>query len=218
MIVAALRMTGQRGNSENIDNLLNKSSKVSINFLTFNYTNTIDELARDYNNNLHSQKNDVEQVIHIHGTLNEPIVIGVNDVEQFNEKIFVNDFSEYFIKSKVLENHVNNDDLSRALGVIDSSDVIMLFGVSFGVTDKKYWESIIEWLEGSSSRIAVLYDFSQKRNEIRTENIRTLERIWDNSRQKLLQFTDSEIAKNIRKRIYPLYGDEFFELPQKGEK
>lgn len=55
------------------------------NFITFNYTNTIDRLINNLQESGESFM-DITSPVHIHGTLNSPMALGVNDKTQYNSE------------------------------------------------------------------------------------------------------------------------------------
>lgn len=154
--------TGQNKNSQIIHRYL--SEQTEVNFVTFNYTDTVEKTMSKKTIGISKDGKTVLVIlrnpIHVHGTLNSSMVLGVNDETQFKSEIFDNDFPEFFIKNKNLTDHVNSTELDKALEVIDSSDVLFLFGVSLGDTDKVYWEKIAEWLlYDGDEHIVLLYDY-----------------------------------------------------------
>lgn len=154
--------TGQNKNSQIIHRYL--SEQTEVNFVTFNYTDTVEKTMSKKTIGISKDGKTVLVIlrnpIHVHGTLNSSMVLGVNDETQFKSEIFDNDFPEFFIKNKNLTDHVNSTELDKALEVIDSSDVLFLFGVSLGDTDKLYWEKIAEWLlYDGDEHIVLLYDY-----------------------------------------------------------
>lgn len=208
--------TGQNKNSQIIRRYL--SQQTDVNFVTFNYTNTVEKtmskknivIGKDGKNvfiNLHNP-------IHVHGKLNSPMVLGVNDETQFKSEIFDNDFPEFFVKNKNLTDHVNSIELELALEAIDSSDVIFLFGVSLGDTDKVYWEKIATWLLYGVQRIVLLYDYDTPMESISKVVQRKMERSWNDTKDKFLKQSGlgSDEQKRISKQIFPLYGNGFFNI------
>ncbi len=122
--------TGQNKNSQIIRRYL--SQPTDVNFVTFNYTDTVEKTMGYKKFIVNKDGNEVlvnlQNPIHVHGRLNSSMVLGVNDETQFKSEIFDNDFPEFFVKNKNLTDHVNSTELELALEVIDSSDIIFLFG------------------------------------------------------------------------------------------
>ncbi|MFK4967823.1 AbiH family protein [Lactococcus garvieae] len=216
--------TGQKRNAKYIQNLIDDSAQISplyIQFITFNYTKTMESLLRNnwYSRtlpNTNYMELSINQPIHVHGTLNNSMVLGVNDETQFKSEIFDNNFPEFFVKNKNLTDHVNSTDLDDALEVINYSQVIFLFGVSLGETDKIYWETIATWLLYNKERIVLLYDYETPIDSISKVVQSKMEKSWNNTKDKFLRQSGLGIdeQKRISKQIFPLYGNGFFNLEE----
>lgn len=92
--------TGQNKNSQTIHKYL--SEQTEVNFVTFNYTDTVEKTMSKKTIGISKDGKTVLVIlrnpIHVHGTLNSSMVLGVNDETQFKSEIFDNDFPEFFIK------------------------------------------------------------------------------------------------------------------------
>lgn len=189
--------------------------------MTFNYTDTVEKTMSKKTIGISKDGKTVLVIlrnpIHVHGTLNSSMVLGVNDETQFKSEILDNDFPEFFIKNKNLTDHVNSTELDKALEVIDSSDVLFLFGVSLGDTDKVYWEKIAEWLlYDGDEHIVLLYDYETPMGSISKVVQRRMERSWNKTKDKFLKQSglSSDDQKLISKQIFPLYGNGFFNIEE----
>lgn len=121
---------------------------VWLNCVTFNYTKTF-ELAMPKASTLGSTADGrivyLRNVLHIHGTLDDMILLGVNDPSQIaNESFRTNEvlISE-FVKPEInsgCENY-RNETFSD---MISNANVIVLFGASIGITDLRWWKAIGE--------------------------------------------------------------------------
>ena len=223
--------TGQKRNAKDIQNIMNNSVQIlpidkkyfsiDIQFITFNYTETMEMLLHDNGysrklSNSNYMQLRINQPIHVHGTLNNSMVLGVNDETQFKSEIFDNNFPEFFVKNKNLTDHVNSTDLEEALEVIRYSQVIFLFGVSLGETDKIYWGKIATWLLNSDERIVLLYDYETPMESISKVVQSKMERSWNETKDKFLKQSglSNVEQKQISKQIFPLYGNGFFNLEE----
>lgn len=125
-----------------------RSSSWSINILTFNYSRTIERII-DFkeNMNLVTHHGNVatylRNVLHIHGYTDKNMILGVNDIshienENFKEHI---DIVEAIIKpecNKVLKHLIDLE----CQNIIQSSQLLCIFGSSLGDTDRIWWEMI----------------------------------------------------------------------------
>lgn len=117
------------------------------NFITFNYTDLVDNVVSCCleNKNIIINRN----IYHVHGTLDTQIVMGVNDESQLDLRGGVT-LTE-FIKDELIKPHMNRRFKtgceSEAKKTIMNSDVIYTYGVSYGETDKLWWNEIRVWLK-----------------------------------------------------------------------
>lgn len=125
----------------------------NINIVTLNYTLIIEKLLNEKYKNLligthHSNApiylNNVE---HVHGYLNERMIIGVNDLSQLKNNEFKDnrDIIEAIIKSNCNQIQKHNVDKVFKNHIL-SANLICLFGSSIGDTDKIWWEMVGEQL------------------------------------------------------------------------
>lgn len=142
-------------------------------YITFNYTYTLEEcletLAERY-----PYPNERENVLHIHGELDDgSIVLGVNDENQIaNPNFRDTDSKDRLVKTNINESYENNR-VKEAHNLIDHSDIIGIFGMSFGKTDQMWWRIIVEWLQEDTHRELVL--FSKKEGDFRVQKKRLQE-------------------------------------------
>ena len=123
------------------------SNSWNINIITFNYTKSIEKLL-DYNGRrislgMSSENNYLNEINHIHGYVDDKMVMGVNDVSQVsNIKFHKNqDIKDALIK--VDSNKACGHEIdSRCEQLIKSSNLICIFGSSLGETDKKWWNLV----------------------------------------------------------------------------
>ncbi len=115
---------------------LGSVEQLFINIHTFNYTSCLKHI-------LGSLENTRITIKHIHGIINNTVIFGLNDLTQVdNEALRLDDdFANHLIKPTV------NKEMKRGVNVkcindLRQSSVICTFGLSFGNTDKMWWESI----------------------------------------------------------------------------
>lgn len=53
----------------------------------------------------------------------------------------------------------NQNRISKLDSIIEESDIIIVFGMSFGKTDRRWWEKIIEVLHNDRSKILIVHDY-----------------------------------------------------------
>ena len=149
----------------------------SLNFLQLNYTDSFDNLLPYFKNTLNQRANsttgkfiqnygirNVENNLHIHGTLGHHPAIGVdNPLQIVNPQIREDvEASMIFVKPKLLETIQNQNvnvpiDSKKAPEIIQSSRIICCYGTSIGDTDMSWWKIIGDWLK-SDNHILVIFD------------------------------------------------------------
>ena len=135
-----------------------------INIITFNYTTVLETLL-GYTNQVKSLgKGDVASEIvlynieHIHGDTTRGMALGVNDPSQFfNEK-----FREVrILKNKYIKSEQNTIGRRGHDAVcqrwIREANLLCIFGLSFGVTDLRWWQYIGERLKRKEIRLIIFY-------------------------------------------------------------
>ena len=149
-------------------NLFNQSSGVHYHFVSFNYTDVLDRIIQLCIDNLApftkrtyakgTAQDTIDLPLHVHGTLNQELVLGVNDPSQIdNETIKANNrYKNYFIKTAINDVSGNNV-IPRIQKILEESTYICLFGLSIGETDNFWWQYIISWLLKNSAHRLILY-------------------------------------------------------------
>ncbi len=140
----------------------------NFNFINFNYTDTLDKFINliytpeqtlhHKNINGTSVADRIYSPIHIHGKINDGMVFGVDNKEQILNILYSsnNIFNNYFIKSNAIEEiGTLSNIISKKL--IDDSQIICIFGMSFGETDRTWWDHIKNWLTKGKLNQLILY-------------------------------------------------------------
>ncbi|WP_440056164.1 bacteriophage abortive infection AbiH family protein [Pseudoalteromonas sp. T1lg65] len=141
----------------------------NLSIITFNYTNTIESIlgietthARYENVLTKCQPSSVAEsqsilnVLHLHGTLEENMVLGVDNIEQVLSKKFRNieDVAESIVKPLCnrVSAHAIDQDCVRLL---NQAHLICIFGSSIGVTDQTWWKLIANQVKKRDCRLIV---------------------------------------------------------------
>ena len=149
---------------------------VFISCVSLNYTTTF-EYVLNYQPNLFFGKvnNGMENtyfnsLIHLHGTLDEMILLGVNDVSQISNVSFRNNTNiiENFVKPEI-NNGCENMRNERVSDLIKNAHLIVLFGVSIGLTDQQWWDAIGNSLDDSDLRL-IYYPYNEKKDVVANPN------------------------------------------------
>ena len=134
----------------------------NIKIMTFNYTKTI-ELLSGYNNASIAIDRTISLagVEHIHGFTDKRMILGVNDISQIanNELHKETAIIDRYVKSECNSTYGLEHDV-KCQRWISQANLVCLFGLSFGNTDKKWWELIGEALKGGC-RI-IIFEYAPK--------------------------------------------------------
>lgn len=141
------------------------NSDCNIDIISFNYSTTLEKLL-DFNISpiilpAHNRKSTtrIRSIKHIHGLASEKnMVLGVNDIFQIHNKDFVQnqDILETIVKSECNKSmkHLVDRECNR---LIENSNLICIFGLSLGDTDRIWWEKIGRSLIANSSCKLLLF-------------------------------------------------------------
>ena len=141
-----------------------KSNKtVDINIISFNYTDVVERAFGYEGAEINLEKTDagvaakLRHIYKVHGDLNH-MVMGVADESQIANKAFVNnlDASEELVKPKYIE--ARRDYVwKRCYDCISRADIIVLYGLSIGETDKNWWTRVVDRVENDGNVRVIVY-------------------------------------------------------------
>ncbi|MCD8106686.1 MAG: bacteriophage abortive infection AbiH family protein [Oscillospiraceae bacterium] len=147
-------------------------------FVCFNYTDTLDQII-DITKSLKPKiathasgglivKDTIGDLVHIHGKLDEGMILGVNDKDQINNEELSNndDLLDTFVKEWANE-AIGQRRVDHVRDILKQSHIICIFGMSMGETDKMWWVEIINWLESNESNKVIVCSFSDEINQQR---------------------------------------------------
>ena len=190
-----------------------------ITILSLNYTPSIERIL-DYKDNqpISIDSNDgwlgygteVHPVLHPHHTLDDTILVGLNDDSQIaNQTLLGNEtFKEFFIKpacNKMLSSGIE----TQCSDVINNSDLFVVFGSSLGATDKLWWQKIANRMVNSNSLLLLfIYNREMERTGRRLgEQKRT---VINNFVSHLEGYTDTQI-EDIKQKTLVSFNSGIFD-------
>lgn len=196
-------------------------------FICFNYTDTLDKIVNITHKlkpsitkhlcNFDLYDNSLGTVLHIHGTLNEEMILGVNDIEQVNSPFLKNDteFLDTFIKRR-MNNSIGQRKTEHAQKLIENSHIICIFGMSIGSTDKMWWEEIVKWLNESDDNKLVIYFKGNK--ELNRRLPVHIIRLDNKLKREILEKGGADMKnpniEKIKKRIFISYNADIFNFKE----
>jgi hypothetical protein len=200
-----------------------------LNFLQFNYTDIFDILLGEAEFYKGTSIGVVEN-LHIHGKMDDFIVIGVDNIEQIHNSVLRENYkvTEILVKQKYLkiinemEEGISSNN-KKAIESINSSDVICIFGSSIGETDAYWWKIIGNWLRKANRSLCIFNgrywtrkDKSPTEIKEKCTNIFNKKREFLNRFAKLAEWEQSEEILLSDQITITLNSDMFnFELPMK---
>ncbi len=184
------------------------------NFISFNYTKSVDECAQILKKHLSSDgSRDVGKILHIHGFVEENMIMGVNDASQIINEDFANDEN---VVREIVKPRQNSDVRAnyekQVIATIDASNIICVYGMSIGETDKKWWSYIARWLSKSDNHALVILKYDKKydkRLPFKQNNF------IDSVTDKFLELSEQteKVKSKIRSRVFVGMNHNVFEMP-----
>ena len=139
---------------------------IEYSFISFNYTDAFDKCVRImkaakpdithvHGNTRYNDK--IGDVFHVHGRINEGIILGVDNNKQITDPRW--NKSRHMQRTLVktsLNGIQGSDRTALAETMINESVIIILYGLSLGETDQRWWKRIFNWLNGSNNRLLII--------------------------------------------------------------
>lgn len=161
------------------ESLKNKPGGINYNFISFNYTQTIDNCVKAVKSKLGilgqrpylhtTYENQVNSVMHIHGYTYKNMVLGINDETQIkNPLLFDNQEEEYLNQIiKIKTNIMNEENIyTKVHELLKESNLIYIYGMSIGETDTMWWERICHIMKSDTSLHLIIHKFDAPQDEL----------------------------------------------------
>lgn len=179
------------------------------NFITFNYTKTLESfLSIIYKH----QMIYMEPPLHIHGSLDNDVVLGIDNLEQIKKAKYQlsKKGKRAFVKTFFNEQYDYNRVL-RAKELISKSSVICTYGFSMGESDKTWIDLMKNWLIEDSNHHLVVYQYDEtKYKRHRFDEIMNVEDEKKEILLKRFEIDDESILEQIHIPIsYDIFNFEF---------
>jgi hypothetical protein len=207
-----------------ISGLMNRLT-IKYNFINFNYTRVFDECTKIMKAEIPSSqiqrdgrieisgstKRHFGEVLHIHGALpDNDLILGVDNIEQIaNTEFKRNDkISDVIIKTTA-NYRLGNLNNEAANKFIYEAQIICIFGMSMGSTDKTWWEKIGTTITNDVNKHLVLFKHIEDFNSPSTiEKITKIKEL----KSEFLSMADIEDESNIKDRIHIAINTDMFKL------
>lgn len=187
-----------------------KNGIVDYHAISFNYTEAFDFLFNCYNEYYFG----IEKApIHVHGILREDVVLGIDNEQQIYGAPYTisNRLRRAFIKPYFNENY-DWDRVQRATHLIKTSNVVCVYGMSLGESDKMWTNLLVDWLHSDKRNMLFYFQYGE-------ESYKSWERdlimdIEDEKKETFLRrITDSEEeVQELFNQVHIPVGDDIFDF------
>lgn len=147
-----------------LQDIIVKNNYCGCSFITFNYTHILDSVISfsPKINSINSTNFELKQVIHIHGDLNNDVVLGVDNIMQVKNLFSATRKTDLaFIKPK-FNNAYDSRRVIQATDAINNSSIICAFGLSLGESDKTWTNALKEWLLSDDKKHLIFYMYVEE--------------------------------------------------------
>lgn len=185
--------------------------------MTLNYTNTLEKLL-SLNDNATSKNFSnsevLRNIIHVHGRLNESIIIGVDNETQIGNIDFRTnqDVKDLLIKKE--SNEAMKEIRHRTCqSYIDKANIIILYGVSLGITDECWWKLIGDNLRTRRNLIIIQHLYVP--NFIKPTQKQKIGKLEREHRQEIMHrmnIRQEELTEDIVNRLFFTLNSNIFKI------
>lgn len=175
----------------------------TVQILSFNYTSVLKQLHAKSDKRIpitYRPSNcyvDIKPPIYAHGTLEKNLIIGINDYSQISS-FFSQEQASDLIKEDNLK-ECRDDMYNRNCEIINSSDLICIFGMSIGETDKLLWQTVAKHSLDQNIPI-IIYNYNPQINKAVVPKLKKTFRMIENdfiSKADIADDTKEKLRKNI---------------------
>ncbi|WP_214858503.1 AbiH family protein [Exiguobacterium sp. s191] len=173
----------------------------NFNYVIFNYTEIFDLLHQNWKKHYSQTGITSNSPIHIHGYCQEQILLGVNDESQIHSKLSSNESLQMMMIKTISNQYALSTRLERTISVIKNSELIIIYGMSLGESDKFWWELIIERLKKDSKKSVLIYAYESDQKGLIKHHRRMMnkQKEW---KEKLLKYASEEEKEILSKQIF----------------
>jgi hypothetical protein len=182
------------------------------NFIDFNYTKTLDScisIVTKAPGALGSRKvgrdnynNSISQVVHVHGDTSMNMILGVNDKSQIaGIELFDGHGAEYVDQIiKVKANAMNEENTDRrAETLLQAADLIYIYGMSLGETDKLWWDRVLTHMVSHPNVHVIIHCHSAPQKALLQRRYKTWER---EKKEKFLSNLHGTIEDSMKQSLF----------------
>jgi len=157
----------------------------------------------------------LERIMHIHGSTSRSMALGLNDISQFQNEQFHKDrqlINKYVKEQLNIAARTGHDAVCQKW--IKEANLICVFGLSFGITDLRWWQYIGDRLTDENVRmIAFYYDENLKIDDLILDPANLIE---EEEKVKSLFLEQTSWAKTdneqVRNKIFVSINSKMFKI------
>lgn len=103
------------------------------------------------------------KLVHVHGTLAQSMITGVGEASQLENIIYQKsqEITNVIVKPIMNEN-CRNDVEQEVSEIINSTDIFVVYGMSIGITDVKWWKKVVSRLLKESNTYLVIINYDSE--------------------------------------------------------
>lgn len=173
--------------------------------ISFNYTNVIKKCIDLISNKI--------ELLYLHGSLEKNnAILGVNDSEQIKNDFFKNSDEMLICMNKLeINNDIGEYTISKAKSILKNSNIICIYGMSIGDTDKYWWQEIINNLKEGLTEMVIIFSYIP---DLDINNRVKHRRAKKDIQNQLLRYCsdDEQLVDELRSKIKVLCNSEMFKM------
>lgn len=185
------------------------SGGAGINVITLNYTNTLEKLL-----SINTQNNNVEKIfsnnyvlhniIHVHGNLNDAIIVGVDNEKQIANKNFQTNDNVKDLLVKIQSNHAMKYlKHEHCEDFIKKANLIILYGTSLGNTDLRWWNLIGNELKRRNNLAIIQHLYHPDTiKPTRRQLLAQIERVRQNELMQKMGIKQEKFSQGLTRRLF----------------
>ncbi|MHA5128616.1 AbiH family protein [Oenococcus oeni] len=145
--------------------------RFEINFVNFNYTNTLDQYLSQIANvdNLDFKRVTYgsriatvnKKILHPNGTFSETSIVGVGKEEDIPKELNLEDYQIEYLSKLDFARGRQDGRVEETFKRLKDSDVTVIYGMSIGESDAAYFDQIIEGMINNTHKYVIIIQFEK---------------------------------------------------------
>ena len=195
-------------------------SNKNISVITLNYTFTLEKLLSMGNSTTKTFNNSnyLLQIIHVHGNLDDSIIVGLDHEKQIANELFRDNEDIKDLLIKIQSNRTMKFLRSeKCEDLIKGANLIVLYGASLGETDNRWWQLIGEQFKKRSNLAIIKHEFMPNAYlPTQRQRLGKIERGCSKCFLERLGIKLEEQTDEMRNRLFLIINSSLF-VNEKGE-